>query len=378
MKAESLDYVNLMFIGRNHPLHRAGLVTGRPAIAEDGRIVYVSQEIRDAQQGHMTLIGLSEPIQPINARTGVEENLPYIPHEPLNWEAYDRLHEQGGLAFHAHYLYWPGHGSAVSAALAKLDGIEWLTPDMVERNNKTRQNIEVPGHPLTGAGPMWYYMLNSGARLPVIGGTDKMNAGRVVGGGNRTYARVDSWDHDGFVDALSRGETFTSNGPMLDFTANGRPIGSEIKFNGEGPFTVTVEAGCYTEKPINYFHVVQDGKVVLDQPVERTQKSVRVKVDLKFEKSGWIAVRSGATQRDPNNWEGAYTAAHSSPIYVNVNDQLPADKYSAQYMIARVGVAIDWVKTTAQFSTDEYHQRAIDSFEKALRFYQEALKRATE
>jgi len=378
MKAEALDYVNLMFIGPNHPLYRAGLMTGEPAIAEDGYIVYVSQEIRDAQQGHMTLIGQTEPIRPINARTGVEKNLPYIPHEPLNWEAYDRLHEQGGLAFHAHYLYWPGHGSAVSAALAKLDGVEWLIPDVVKRDNKTRQNIQVPGHPLTGGCAMWYYMLNCGCRLPVIGGTDKMNAGRVVGGGNRTYARIGSWDHDGFVNALGRGETFATNGPLLHFSANGRPIGSEIKFDGPGPFTVSAKAGCFTQKPINYFHVIQDGKVFHDLPVDETRKSVNLDVDLTFEKSGWIAVRCGNTERDRNNWENAYTAAHSSPIYVTVNDKMPAEKHSAEYMIARVGVALDWVKTTAQFSTDEYRQRAIASFEKAQRFYQKALERAAE
>ena len=379
MKAEALDYVNLMFIGAGHPLYRGGYVTGKPTIVKDGHIVYVSQEIRDAQQGHMTLLGISKPIQPIRGYTGKE--LPtqtYVPHEPLNWEAFDRLHEQGGLAFHAHYLYWPGYGSAVSAALDKLDGVEWLTPDIVQRGSRTRQNIEVPGHPLTGAGPMWYYMLNSGCRLPVIGGTDKMSAGRVVGGGNRTYARVRSWDHQGFLDGLARGETFTSNGPLLRLSANGCPIGSEIAFDGKGPFTVIVAAGCFTQKPITYFQIVQNGQVVYEQPVEQDSKTVEIRKELTFSASGWLAVRCGNRRSDRNNWENAFTAAHSSPVYVNVNGRLPADKPSAEYMIARVKTSLQWAEKTAMFSTGEYRRRAVESFQMALHFYEDALQRATE
>jgi hypothetical protein len=378
MKAEALDYTNLMFIGPGHRLLKDGFVTGEPTIVEDGYIVYASQELRDSFQGHQTLLGIRDPIKPIQGRVGKEaHNLEYIPHDPMNWEVYDRMHEQGGLAFHAHYLYWPGYSSAACAALNKLDGIEWLTPDMVMRGNKTRQNIEVPGYELTGAGPMWYYMLSNGCRLPVIGGTDKMNAKRVVGGGNRTYARVDEWSHQGFLDALDRGETFTSNGPLLNLTANGQGIGSDLKFSGDGPFTVTVDAGCHTEKPITYFQIVQDGKVARELPVEEGQKTVQIKTDLTFNKSGWLAIRCGHTKSTKENWEKAYTAAHSSPIYVTVNDELPAEEYGAKYMAARSKVSINWCKTQAEFPSEEHRERAVASFEKALKFYEEALARAT-
>ncbi|MFC1735895.1 CehA/McbA family metallohydrolase [Candidatus Hydrogenedentota bacterium] len=378
MGIEGLDYVNIMFVGGGHVLLKNGYVTGKPSIDRQERIVFVSQELRDAHQGHMTLIGMSEPVKPIRGRYGQEHrNIKYIPHGPLNWEVYDYMHAQGGMAFHAHYLYWPGYGSAVSAALNKLDGLEWLVPDLEMRESKTRQNIEVPGHPLTGAGPMWYYMLNCGARLPLIGGTDKMSAGRVVGGGIRTYTRVKRWDHDGFMDGLSRGETFVSNGPMLNLSANGKPIGSEIKFTGKGPHTVTLDTGYYTEKPIRYFQIIQNGKVVFERDVKRNEKRVKVKRDLKFVNSGWLAVRCGNRESDPNNWEHAYTAAHTSPIYVTVNDQMPAEKASAEYMVARLQVTLDWAKDKAIFLNEDVKKRAIESFDKAKRFYESALARAS-
>ena len=232
MPIEGIDYVNLMFIGRTHPLLRRGFLTGEPAdVSTADHIVYVSQEVRDANQGHMTLIGMQMPIDPIRVYTGVEliKRLAPLPNEPLNWEVYDRMHAQNGLAYHAHYLYWPGYGSAVGAALEKLDGVEWLRSDINSRALRTRQRIDVPGFGQRDAGRMWYDMLNCGVKMPLIGGTDKMSAGRVVGGSCRTYVKVAEWSHDGFMKGLRTAETFVTNGPLLTLKVNGAPIGSELK-----------------------------------------------------------------------------------------------------------------------------------------------------
>ena len=126
MEVEDLDYVNLMLIGDKHYLYKQGLLTGAPVeLPSTNRIVYVSQELRDHNQGHITLLGIRQPIQPLRDFQGRDINQPETsPNEPLNWEVYDRAQAQGALAFHAHFLRWPGHGSAVSAGLNKLDGVE--------------------------------------------------------------------------------------------------------------------------------------------------------------------------------------------------------------------------------------------------------------
>ena len=379
MPVEAIDYVNLMFIGPGHPLRRRGWVTGQanPVSTKD-YIVYVSQEVRDAHQGHMTLLGMSRPIMPIAARAGreIDPAIPPLPNEPLNWEVYDMMHAQNGLAFHAHYLFWPGYSSAATAALGKIDGFEWLCPDIVKRGPQTRQNIQVPGFALTGGGRMWYDMLNCGARIPLIGGTDKMSATRVLGCTDRTYAQVKTWDHPGFMDALRNGRTFATNGPLLNLTANGQDIGSTLKFTGDGPFEVQVETGCFTQRPIAYLEVVQDGEVVHHVAVKGGQKEVKVSLKLSFTRSGWLAVRAGAEKPDPENWENTITAAHSSPIYVTVNGELPAVKASAEYLVARCGVATEWARNEALWSSDEYKARAVAGFTKAQDFYKAALARA--
>ncbi len=223
---------------------------------------------------------------------------------------------------------------------------------------------------------MWYDMLNCGAKLPVIGGTDKMNAGRVVGGSCRTYVKVQKWTHEGFLAGLRTGETFVTNGPLLHLTANGRRIGSTLKFRGDGPFAVKVQAGCFTQRPVKFLELVVNGKVVSKVPVPNDQKTVEISKDISFDESGWLAVRARHEKNDPDNWHHTITAAHSSPIYVTVNDELPAVKASAEYMTARLEATLQWARTQAMWSSDEYKNKAIASFKKAEQFYQAALQRA--
>ena len=383
MEIEDVDYTNLMFIGPEHPLLTRGFITGQPhPVSTRDRIVYVSQEVRDMNQGHMTLLGMNQPIEPVQVYTGTGKTEPVpLPNEPLNWQVTQRMRQQSGLAFHAHFLFWPGHGSAVGGALNLLDGLEWTSPDIVHNKRWTRQGISIPGYEIrpTGAdsGKLYYRMLNCGVRLPLIGGTDKMSAARPVGSVSRTYAKVEDWTHNGFLDATRRGKTFVTNGPLLKLTANGEPIGSELRFTGSGPFTVNVEGECFSQRPVNYIQIIQDGAVIHEIRASELPQSSPFRYPLTFEKSGWIALRTGPDTSDPEDWWGYTMAAHSSPLYVSVNDELPANADDANYLITRIDKTLDWAQSEAIWTSPKTKQTAIDSFQKARQFYTNALRRAS-
>ncbi len=119
----------------------------------------------------MTLLGMSDPIEPVLVYTGIgKTELVPRPNEPLNTEVTQRTRDQGGMAFHAHFLFWPGYGSAVGGALNLLDGLEWTSTDIVNNKRWTRQGLSIPGYEIrpTGAdsGKLYYRMLNCGVRLP--------------------------------------------------------------------------------------------------------------------------------------------------------------------------------------------------------------------
>ncbi|MDA0347383.1 MAG: CehA/McbA family metallohydrolase [Verrucomicrobia bacterium] len=381
MEIEDVDYTNLMFIGPEHPLYTRGLVTGKPnPVSTKDRIVYVSQEVRDMEQGHMTLMGMKDPIEPVLVYTGTGKTEPTpLPNEPLNWQVTQRMHDQDGLAFHAHFLFWPGHGSAVGGALNLLDGLEWTSTDIVNNNRRTRQGLVIPGYETkptgTDSGKLYYRMLNCGVRLPLIGGTDKMSAARPIGSVARTYASVDEWSHDGLMNAIREGNTFVTNGPLLSLSANRKPIGGDLQFSGDGPFTVEVTGSCFTQRPINYLQIIQDGEVVYEVRNEDFQQRTRIEYPLRFEKSGWVALRAGHDTPDPEDWWGYTMAAHTSPIYVTVNSQPPANKDDASYLLARLDTTLRWAETEAIWSNPETRKTAIDSFQKARSFYRKAQDR---
>jgi hypothetical protein len=380
MAIEDVDYTNLMFIGPQHPLYLRGFVTGKahPVSTKD-RIVYVSQEVRDMNQGHMTLMGMRYPIEPVLVYTGTgKRESEKRPNEPLNSEVTERMRAQGGLAFTAHYLFWPGHGSAVGGALGLLDGLEWTSTDIVNNNRFTMQRLAVPGYEQkpTGAdsGRLYYHMLNCGARLPLIGGTDKMSAARPVGSVARTYANVKTWDHDGMMNAIRAGSTFVSYGPLLRFTANGQSIGTDLKFKGDGPFEVTLEVDCFSQRSLDYIQVIHNGQVAHEIKPQPGAKATSFKHTLTVSESGWIALRTGQNKVNPVEWWGRTMAAHTSPVYVTVNDQAPANDESARYLIARVNSTLKWADTDAIWSGEPSKQSAMDSFRKARRFYERALR----
>ncbi|QXD26115.1 CehA/McbA family metallohydrolase [Opitutia bacterium ISCC 51] len=378
MAVEDVDYTNLMFIGPKHPLYTRGMVTGKPnPVSTKDRIVYVSQEVRDMEQGHMTLMGMQEPIEPVLVYTGTGKNEPEPrSNEPLNWQVTERMHSQKGLAFHAHYLFWPGYGSAVGGALSLLDGLEWTSTDIVNNRRRTRQGLVIPGYETkpTGfdSGQLYYRMLNCGVRLPLIGGTDKMSAARPVGSVARTYAKVDEWTHDGLMNGIREGNTFVSNGPLLFFSANRASMGGELKFSGEGPFMIEIRGRCITQRPVNYLQVVHNGKVIHEVRTEDYQLRLKLFLELNVTESGWIALRAGADQPDPEDWWNYTMAAHTSPIYITVSDESPSNAEDAEYLLARLDKTLEWVETEAIWSNSKTKREAIESFKKARSFYEEA------
>ena len=76
---------------------------------------------------------------------------------------------------------------------------------------------------------IWYDFLNLGFPLAASAGSDvpfQSGLGEV-----RVYAQIADgpFTPDAWFDAMKRGRTFVTNGPMLEFTVNGTPPGGEIR-----------------------------------------------------------------------------------------------------------------------------------------------------
>ncbi|MGY8693801.1 MAG: CehA/McbA family metallohydrolase [Verrucomicrobiia bacterium] len=371
-----VNYVHLMFMGDVYNQVKDHVHGRESAVSKDGWFVDVSQEQRDANMGHLSTFMMKDHVHPLKRATGTGPEVE-APNEPLNWEVADYVHDQGGFVFHAHYLIWPGYGSAWSSALGKLDGIEWLSPDSWSLQTNTRQKIDVNGFGKINSAELWYHMLNCGIRLPLSGGTDKMGRTWIVGGKNRFYAKVNDWSWEGMMDGLKKGRTFVTNGPLLLVTANGQEIGAELKSDAAS-MDVKLNIKMTSEKPVDVVELIRNGKVEKTWSVSPNGKSFESSIDLTFETSGWCAVRVKSKEPYWDNWgrRKSLTAAHTSPFYITLKNTLPADSNSARYMIGRMNETIEWHGSDAIWSSKEYEARALQSLKDAKAYYEEALARA--
>ncbi|MBK7711852.1 MAG: hypothetical protein IPJ37_13505 [Bacteroidales bacterium] len=125
MKAEDLDVLNIL-VGEDSVKNRQFTGNIDPA-SSPGHTIYVAQEVRDWQMGHLTLLGLSSMVPGYPIVGGTLES--YSHTHWLMSHAMDETHRQGGIVIWSHYSNLPGAESPVAIALGKIDGLELMTYD---------------------------------------------------------------------------------------------------------------------------------------------------------------------------------------------------------------------------------------------------------
>ena len=206
-----------------------------------GYFTYVGQENRQHVLGHLVLWGLKEPVMPWCSDGPDEAELGGALDTNLSDWA-DRTHAQGGTVVVAHFPN-PNGEPAVLVATGRADAVEMLAQS-------------------DDALLEYYRYLNTGYRLPLVGGTDKMSNGVPVGL-YRTYAKLaddEELTYDGWCRAVRSGRTFLSGGPLLSLTVDGREPGDTIELSGPG--TVTIDAAVTSIFPLRSLQVVANGEVV--------------------------------------------------------------------------------------------------------------------
>ncbi|MGH3658759.1 MAG: CehA/McbA family metallohydrolase, partial [Micromonosporaceae bacterium] len=204
-------------------------------------LTYVGQENRQHALGHMVLWGLKEPVMPWCSDGPDEAELGGALDVNLSDWA-DRTHAQGGTVVAAHFPQ-PNGEPAVLVATGRADAVEMLA----QGEDNLRE---------------YYRYLNSGYRLPLVGGTDKMSSAVPVGL-YRTYARLDGdeeFSYDAWCAAVRAGRTFLSGGPLLKLAGDGRQPGDTVDLSGPG--TLTVEASVTSIFPLRTLEIVCNGEVV--------------------------------------------------------------------------------------------------------------------
>ncbi len=337
-QGEDVNVVNLLASQWGSLFTNTEEFTGSPSVSPDGwNIVYATQENRQHMLGHLTLLGLTEPVMPWCTGGPAEAEMTGALDTTMSDWA-DRCHAQGGTVVIPH-LPTPNCEPATLIATGRADAVEIL-------QHNPYNFIE------------YYRYLNCGYRLPYVGGTDKMTADVPVGV-YRTYCYIppdEPFTYESWCKALRGGNTFVSGGPMIRLTVEGRPIGSMIEMPGNGG-TVEVEAAAESIFPIHTLQIVQQGRVAASTDDAAGSRSLRLKASIRVEENTWLAARcggSGFTARPHHDGWRRGVMAHTSPVYVAVGGAY--DLFSqpdAQYMLTLIEGGLSYVRDLAVLRRDD-------------------------
>jgi hypothetical protein len=195
----------------------------------------------------------------------------------------------------------------------------------------------------------WYRYLNSGYRLPCVGGTDKMSA-RTSPGANRGYAYLDQdeFNFANWAQAVRRGNTFMTSGPLLHLQVEGHAPGEEITL-GAGGATLEVQAEATSYVDIHSLEIVLNGRVVASREERGGTRRLVLNEKIQVPGAGWIAARCAANFMPASvAWRGGFgVQAHTSPVYLRVPGQELFSAPDVAYMLTLVEGSQIWVENWA-------------------------------
>jgi hypothetical protein len=300
-QGEGLNVVNLLQSQHGSLFSGTEEFTGGPHATADGStVVYVSQENRQHMLGHLSLLGLKQPVMPW-CSDGLGEAEPGGTLEATLSDWADQCHEQGGTVIIPH-LPNPNGEPATLIATGRADAVEMLRHGMYEHSE-------------------YYRYLNCGYRLPLVGGTDKLSSNIPVGL-YRTYVYIppnEPFSFDTWRRNLVAGRTFHSGGPLLRFSVDGQRVGDTLRLPGNGG-VVEVVAEAESVLPIHSLQVVQEGRVVASSESAQGTRKLSLRAKVAVTGHSWLAARCGGpgyAQAVPHHdgWRRGIMA-HTSPIYL--------------------------------------------------------------
>jgi len=340
-QAEGLNLISLLAAQWGDLFTNVGDLSHGPLASRDGEtMVQVSTENRQHLLGHIGLVGgRGAPVYPMSASGPSESYLG----DPLwtslaDWSDAQRKRE--GLVVAVHFPY-PTAELAADIVLGKIDAVE-LFPYGEYFN--TLRFLD------------WYRYLNCGYRLPAVGGTDKMGAYMPVGA-NRTYAYLGKQEFNfaNWAQAVRKGNTFMTTGPLLLLQVDGRTPGDEITLGvGGGKIEVCVEAKSFV--PFHRLEVVLNGKVVASREEKGGTREMTLNEKVQVAGPAWMAARCCSRLGPTTSW-GLGIQAHTSPVYFCVPGQELFSAPAVAYMLTLIEGAEAWVRNLATRPDPERFER---------------------
>ncbi len=306
-------------------------------------LVRVGTENRQHILGHISLLGYEgSMILPLTTGGTNESRLGDPVEVSLSdWARQCRM--QNGLSILPHFPNPRAEGAA-SLVMNLMDGVEMTSWSAI----------------FEGINPYslsdWYRYLNCGYFVPAVGGSDKMSAEMPVGG-IRTYALIRNglFTYENWKDAVRKGYTFVTFGPLLDFRISGQEMGTTIFLNQEGgTLDVDWQVSSVTI-PATRVELVVNGEVRETKQLDPEKAEQSGSWSVRFVESGWAAIRVRGKYPD----RPEVIAAHSSVIVVKAGDRPIFSKLDAMTILEQIEGATAYVKNLGSRAEEKQYRQLM-------------------
>jgi len=182
----------------------------------------------------------------------------------------------------------------------------------------------------------------------------------------RTYARIrdnHEFSYDEWKEAIRNGNTFVSYGPLMNFTVDGKPMGSKIEMSSKGgTVDISWELASVTV-PMSRVELIVNGEITESLAVspDKAMGNWNVKVD----KSSWYALLVRGHYPD----KPEIITAHSSPVMINIKGSqmlAAADAITILEQIEGTLAYLDTIGTKADEKTYKRMRLLLESTHRKL------------
>ena len=372
--------------GGEHPVSK-----NDPTIA-----LIVGEEYRPPFYGHTSFIGLREHL--ISPFTTGYEGTAIESLYPSNTDMFWKARAQGAVVGYVHAFSGetdPLEGDLgvarafpVDAALGTIQTMEWSVA--------SRAALRV-----------WHHALNNDLKIAAVGGEDSISdlqRTKLVGS-VRTYAyvgrgrektagpgvnarasplapdREESGRRPGertaqaWIEALKKGQTFFTTGPLLQFKINGRIPGQTLNLpvqGGSGEF----EAQVWSIVPLSRVTIYSNGEVWKEVPLSADKRSAALHERLTLKRSGWFSLTA---EGPPDSYpiDANYPQAATSPIRIYVGEQKIRNRQSAEYFMHWIDKLRVMAEAWPGWRSQAEKEHVFSQFEEARQVYQRLAQEAT-
>ena len=221
----------------------------------------------------------------------------------------------------------------------------------------------------------YYSFLNCGLRLGVSGGS-AIGVMPVPAGYNRVYAQINGpLTIQNFWQAVRVGKSFATSGPMLFLEIEKKGPGEHIDFQTSEDRELSLRIEVLSIDELRSLEIVHNGQVIRQVVLEGMRANPVLESEFQFihtpSRSGWYAGR--AIYESP---KGHLRQAHTSPIYLTVDDKPTAFKNDAEYMVRWIDQLLDIANAPDRFQSISDRDEIIKTYQRAKDAYLAVSKRA--